>query len=130
MSGEMDLTTMLASMRVSRRAEPVTVVTVSEPVELGGDVLALITEREGTTVVATIAEAESRGWPVGFVAAWLTVEIHSALEAVGLTAAMSAALGRHNIACNVLAGYHHDHLLVPIDRADDAIAALEALSQS
>ena len=50
--------------------------------------------------------------------AWLTLSIQSSLEAVGLTAAVSARLAERDIACNVLAGYHHDHLLVPVARAD------------
>jgi hypothetical protein len=57
----------------------------------------------------------------------LTLTVWSSLEAVGLTAAFSRALADADIPCNVLAGYHHDHLLVPVDRADEAIAALRTL---
>ena len=45
---------------------------------------------------------------------------------MGLTAAVSARLAEQDIACNVLAGYHHDHLLVPMARVGDAIAALSS----
>ena len=128
MTGETDLAKMLASLRIGRRDEPVTVVTVDSPVELGSGVEAVIAEAAGTTVIVTLAEAERRGWPIGFTAAWLTVEVHSSLEAVGLTAVLSTALADRGIACNVLAGYHHDHLLVPLDRADEAIEALESLA--
>lgn len=114
-------------MEVSRRPEPVTVVTIDGPVSLGDGIEVLIAEAEGTTVVVTVAEAERRDWPIGFVAGWLTIEVHSALDAVGLTAEISRVLTEHNISCNVLAGYFHDHLLVPWERADDAVAALEAL---
>lgn len=123
----MDLQAMLSSISVRRRPGTYTVATVSDPVSPGDGVEAVVVEDEGTTVVATCAAAERRGWPVGFVAAWLTVEVHSALEAVGLTAVMSAVLTEHEIPCNVLAGFFHDHLLVPEERADDAIAALESL---
>jgi hypothetical protein len=126
--GETDLPTLLASTAVERRAEPVTVVHLPQPVPLGDGVLALVTEDEGTTAVVTVAAAEARGWTVGFRAAWLTVSVHSSLEAVGLTAALSDVLARRGIACNVLAGYFHDHLLVPLDRAEEAIAAIEALA--
>jgi uncharacterized protein len=54
--------------------------------------------------------------------------VHSALAAVGLTAAVSQALTSQGISCNVIAGYFHDHLLVPIDRVADATRALEELS--
>lgn len=126
----MDLDEMLATLSIARRPEPYTLVTVDEPVELGGGVAALLAEDEGTTVVVTCTEAERRGWPVGFVAVWLTVEVHSALEAVGLTAAMSATLAERGIPCNVLAGHFHDHLLVPAERAQDAVDALESLREA
>ena len=64
--------------------------------------------------------------PYDFVAAWVTLEVHSELEAVGLTAAVSRALTQARISCNVLAGFHHDHLLVPVG---DAARALEVLSE-
>lgn len=130
MPGETDLATILATLRIQRRPEPVTMVSVTadEPIVLGDGIEAVLTEGEGTTVVATVAEAQRRGWPVGFRAAWLTIDVHTALEAVGLTAELSAQLTEHGIPCNVLAGFHHDHLLVPLDRADEAIAALESLA--
>lgn len=103
---------------------------LAEPVTLGDGVWAVVGEPEGTTAVVAVEAAERRGWPVGFRAAWLTVAVHSSLEAVGLTAAMAAALAERGIPCNVLAGYFHDHLLVPLERADEAVVALEALASS
>ena len=125
--GETDLAAMLSSLSVHRRPDVVTMVSVDHPVELGHGIEVLLTEAEGITVVATIAEAERRGWPVDFRAVWLTIEVHSSLEAVGLTAAMSRVLTEQAIPCNVLAGFYHDHLLVPEERADDAVAALLSL---
>jgi len=55
--------------------------------------------------------------------------VPSDLAAVGLTAAFAQALAAVGISCNVLAGAHHDHLFVPVDRATDALAALRALQQ-
>lgn len=130
MVGETDLDEMLATLTVTRRDGTYVFVTVEEPPPLGDGVDAVLTEAEGVTVVATVAAAERRGWTFDFEAAWLTLDVHSALEAVGLTAAFSAALGAAGIACNVLAGFHHDHLLVPADRAGEAIACLEALRGS
>ena len=40
---------------------------------------------------------------------------------------MSQVLADAGIACNMLAGYHHDHLLVPVARAGDAISLLRSL---
>jgi hypothetical protein len=93
-------------------------------------VAATIVEDEGTTSVLSVTDAERLGARPEFVAAWLTVEVRSALDAVGLTAALATALAAENIACNVLAGYHHDHLLVPVEKADRAVAVLEALRDS
>ena len=129
MAGETDLDHMLATLTVSRREGTYVFVTVDEPVPLGDGVEAALTEQEGITVVATVDAAERAGWAFEFEAAWLTLDVHSSLDAVGLTAAFSAALGAAGIPCNVLAGFHHDHLLVPVDRAGDAISCLEALRQ-
>ena len=127
MAGMTDLEEMLRTLTVSVRPDRYTFLSTEEVPALGDGVAAVLTEAEGTTVVTTVARAEAEGWPVDFEAAWLTLDVHSALEAVGLTAAFSAALGAAEIPCNVLAGFHHDHLLVPADRADEAVAVLEGL---
>jgi hypothetical protein len=126
-TGETDLKKMLSTLSVQRRDDAVTLVSIEGPIELGNGIEALMMESEGTTVVATLDEAGRRGWPIDFEAAWLTVEAHTSLEAVGLTAAMSKVLTERGIPCNVLAGYYHDHLLVPIERADEAVEVLESL---
>ena len=92
------------------------------------DAVATMRETEGLTVVVAEAAAHERGWPVAFRSAWITLRVHSDLAAVGLTAAFARALADAGIACNVVAGVHHDHLFVPVDRAGDALAALQALA--
>ena len=88
---------------------------------------ATLVEDEGTTHVVERHAADEHGLSYDFVAAWLTLRVHSALDAVGLTAAVAGALAGAGISCNVLAGTHHDHLLVPADRADDALDVLRGL---
>ena len=83
------------------------------------DAFAIIREQEGTTAIVA-------GEGGGF--ARITLTVHSALEGVGLTAAVSGALARADIACNIVAGYHHDHLFVPWDRREEALALLRALT--
>ncbi|MNG35746.1 hypothetical protein D3C84_1225580 [compost metagenome] len=63
-------------------------------------------------------------------AAWITLQVHSSLAAVGLTAAFASALGQANISCNVIAGYHHDHLFVAQADAERALAVLRQLAAS
>src|SRR5262245_32932657 len=85
---------------------------------------ASVREDEGLSVVLAREDADAAGIRYDFVAAWITLRVHSDLAAIGLTAAVSAALTAENISCNVIAGNYHDHLLVPVDRADDALAVL------
>jgi hypothetical protein len=87
---------------------------------------ATVREEKGLTVVGPVEVARDRGLEPDFVAAWLTLQAHSALEAVALTAAVAGVLADEGIPCSVIAGYHHDHLLVPADRAESAIVAIEA----
>jgi len=95
----------------------------------GVDAVATVREAEGLTLVVAESDALARGWPVALRSAWITLRVHSDLAAVGLTAAVARALADAGIACNVVAGVHHDHLFVPVDRAGDALAALRALEQ-
>ncbi len=87
-------------------------------------------EKEGITIICTQKIADKKGYNYSSVFAWITLEVHSALEAVGLTAAFSRALADHTISCNVVAGYYHDHIFVPKERANDAINALNNLAKT
>ena len=128
-AGMTDLGAMLRTLTVTRRPETYTFITLdTDAPALGDGVEAVISEAEGPTVVATLQRALAEGWPIGFTATWLTLDIHSALEAVGLTATVARALTRAAIPCNVIAAYHHDHLRVPADRADEAILVLEGVA--
>lgn len=127
------LAEILNSLTVSVRPDPYVVVSLppgNAAPPVGGDIGAVIDEAEGTTVIATMSRAANEGWPHDFVASWLTLNVHSALEAVGLTAAFSRQLGRAGIPCNVIAGFYHDHILVPVDKTDAAVEVIEALAQN
>jgi len=93
-------------------------------------VVAYIREPEGASAVVAEETATHLGLPISFRAAWLTLTVHSDLQAVGLTAAFSAALGQAGISCNVVSGTHHDHIFVPYEQADAAMAALRQLQQA
>src|SRR5262245_11592583 len=92
--------------------------------------LAAFQETEGTTWIVEASHAEAHGLDIRFLAAWLTLDVRSALDDVGLTAAVASALADAGIACNVMAALHHDHLFVPLEAADAALAVLQRLQQS
>lgn len=126
MTGEKNLQALLAGMHPVRRAGEYVYVLWPHGRPLTSGIEAAVREAEGLTVVLPRAQADKEGLSYDFVGAWITLQIHSALEAVGLTAAVSKALTDARISCNVLAGFHHDHLLVPVA---DAPRALEVLAE-
>jgi hypothetical protein len=89
-----------------------------------------VAEIEGITLVLAIGEAEAAGLSGTFRCRWITLMVASALDAVGLTAAVATALTNDGIPCNVIAGFHHDHLFVPVEKAASAMSALTALSHT
>ncbi len=86
-----------------------------------------VRESEGLTVVVDQQDADDDGLVYDFVGAIITLSEHTDLEAIGVTATIAAALAEHDVACNVVAGFHHDHLIVPWDRRHDAVAVLRGL---
>jgi predicted N-acetyltransferase YhbS len=128
MTGEKDLRTLLATMHPVLRDGEFVYVLWPHGKPLAGGIAAAVREAEGLTVVLPRAEADRLGLAYDFVGAWITLEVHSSLEAVGLTAAVGAALTDAKISCNVLAGFHHDHLLVPVAERDRALEVLHELS--
>lgn len=87
-------------------------------------------EKEGMTVVLAKKDAESLDISYEFVAAWITLNIHSALDAVGLTAAFATALGENEISCNVIAGFYHDHIFVDVKDKEKAMEVLWGMTKS
>ena len=126
MAGETDLHRLLATMRPEVREGEYVFVSLSALPDVAFE--AVVRETEGVTCVVARSTADDMGWPYDFVAGWITLQVHSALESVGLTAVVSTALTAEAIPSNVIAGFFHDHLLVPVDRMDDALRTLHDLS--
>jgi uncharacterized protein len=93
-------------------------------------VFATVAEDEGLTLIAPMADLQAAGLDAQGPMARITLTIHSALEAVGLTAAVSAALAQEGISANMVAGFYHDHIFLPAADADRAMAVLKALSDA
>ena len=91
--------------------------------------IATFRESEGLTLIVEEQQAKDAGLPILFRAAWITLTVHSDLQAVGLTATVATALAEAGISCNVVAAAYHDHLFVPVESASQAIAVLQALQE-
>jgi len=128
MAGERDLGRLLAEMTPEQiPGEYVFVVSPEPGAAAGLHPVATISEDEGLTLVLTREEADRAGLRYDYLAARITLRVHSDLAAVGLTAAVSTRLADAGISCNVIAGYHHDHLFVPAERVSEAMVTLREL---
>lgn len=131
MSGEKPISALLRGMSpVLNEGDFVFCTVADASALLGTDVLGTFREKEGFTVIIERERADALGLEYNFVAAWITLTIHSALDAVGLTAAFATALGKAGISCNVIAAFYHDHIFVAKDDAAKAIDVLQALSRA
>ncbi|MFJ3155827.1 ACT domain-containing protein [Pseudomonas protegens] len=129
MAGETSLATLLRSMSPQLNDGEYVLCSLPDRSLLQDcEVLGSFREREGLTVILPRQQAERLGLGFDYVAAWITLNVHSALEAVGLTAAFAGALGKAGISCNVIAGYYHDHLFVGQADAGRAMQVLQQLA--
>ncbi|SFQ47935.1 ACT domain-containing protein [Hymenobacter arizonensis] len=128
MTGETNLKQLLANMHpVLNAGEFVFCTAPLDSAIRAAETLGSFREAEGLTLILTREIADAHGLAYEYVAAWITLNVHSSLAAVGLTAAVATALTREGISCNVVAAYYHDHLFVAQADAERALAALRAL---
>lgn len=92
------------------------------------EVILAFKEQEGTTVVIKKELADSLKLDYSFIASWITLTVHSSLQAIGLTAAFSNALAKNGISCNVVAAFYHDHIFVDHNDINTAMQILKDLS--
>jgi uncharacterized protein len=131
MSGETDITSLLKNMTPELHEGEYVFCTVSSIPDLNMEgIIGAFKEHEGWTVILNKALADKLGYSYSYVAAWITLTVHSSLEAVGLTAAFSSALAKHFISCNVVAAYYHDHIFVAQKDAEKALSILKELAQN
>jgi hypothetical protein len=129
-SGEMNLQTLIKNMEPILNDGEYVFVSLSSIESIPNDmIISTMREKEGMTVVLSKSDAESRDLKYEFVAAWISLNIHSSLEAVGLTAAFSSELGKGDISCNVIAGYYHDHIFVDTEDKEKAMEILLSMTR-
>ena len=130
MTGETDLATLLASMEPVLTDDVWVFATLPPGVAIPHGVTPLMTygEAEGLTLIARQDEAEATGLPHVFPSRRITLNIHSSLEAVGFLAALLPTLAAAGIGVNPVSAYFHDHLFVPAERADEALALLRGMA--
>ncbi|MFH8631905.1 ACT domain-containing protein [Streptomyces lydicus] len=128
MTGERDLQVLLRGMRPELHQGRYVFTSVSGAIPPGLAPVVTVAEPEGLTLVLRQEEADRTGLAYDYLAAWITLRVHSALDAVGLTAAVATALADAGLSCNVVAGFHHDHLFVPHEAAEEALRHLGELA--
>lgn len=124
-----DLADLLAHIDPTRRPGEFAFITVDAWSDVPVGTEATVVEDGRLSCVVTCDVATALGQSAEPRLAWITLRVHSSLTAVGLTAAVAEILASHGIAANVVAGHRHDHVLVPVERADVALAAIAALAQ-
>ncbi|WP_291286798.1 ACT domain-containing protein [Flavobacterium sp.] len=129
MSGEKDLQKLLKSMKPEHIAGDYVFCKVEklEGIELN-DVVMFFKEKEAITLILKKETAAALKLDYSVVMSWITLTIHSSLEAVGLTAAFSKALSEHQISCNVVAAFYHDHIFVAQKDTEKAMEILNLFS--
>jgi len=129
MTGETNLSKLLQNMKPELNAgEYVFCLFDSLEAGLAHDPICLFQEQEGTTAILSRQNADAANIEYPSTYAWITLTVHSSLEAVGLTSAVARALTEANISCNVVAAYYHDHLFIPTKDAQRAMVELQALT--
>jgi hypothetical protein len=130
MTGETSLDKLLKTMKPTLNAGDYVYSTTKDLKQLNiSDIILFFREEEGFTVVIEKKVADSINFEYTFIASWITLAVHSSLEAVGLTAAFSNALTNENISCNVVAGYFHDHIFVDKKDTENALLVLNRFSE-
>jgi uncharacterized protein len=129
MDGEKDLAILLKSMKPEYHPGVFVfcVVTDISNIRLE-DIIMFFKEDEGYTVIVEKHVADRLHLAYSFIASWISLSVHSSLEAVGLTAAFSTALSGAGISCNVVAGFYHDHIFVNQVDTEKALMVLDSLS--
>ena len=132
MTGETNLSKLIANMQPVAEQKDYVFLCVSEHDYQSAHKLrpvVTVQEAEGWTIIVPKDIAEQSGHQYQAVYQRITLNVHSSLEAVGLTAAFASQLASHGLSANVVAGYYHDHIFIEKDKVVDALQSLQALTE-
>ncbi len=128
MSGETNLNNLLASLKAKLNPDTYVFVTLPHDTALPFQPRMIFQEAEGTTLICTMAQARTHGLVHEYESRMITLDIHSSLEAVGFMAVIATRLAAAGLSVNPVSAFYHDHIFVPTDRADDAMALLAEIA--
>ena len=130
MAGEIQLTTLLEQMKPILNEGQYVFCSFNDldPLYLK-KAIGMFREKEGVTLIMERGIADEFKLSYQLICSWITLTIHSSLEAVGLTAAFSGALSNAGISCNVVAAFYHDHIFVPREDTGRALEILAGLGK-
>jgi len=130
MAGEEDLSMLLAQLNPRLLAGDFVFCTIQKA-QYGDSAdlqpIASYQEEEGLSLLLAMGAADVAGLAYESVFSCISLMVHSSLDAVGLTAAVSGRLAAHGISANMIAAYYHDHVYVPKDKAQLALQVLAEL---
>jgi uncharacterized protein len=130
MNGEKNLETLLKSMKPLQNLGEFVFCEVKSLEQINlNEIVMVFKEEESITLIAKKEVADKLNLKYSFIASWITLTVHSSLEAVGLTAAFSKALSENGISCNVVAAFYHDHIFVDKKDTEKAMEILNKFSE-
>jgi hypothetical protein len=130
MAGEKDLDILLKTMKPKHIVGDYVFCVVNDLTKINlDDIFLMFKEQEGITVIIKKELADRLKLDYSFISSWITLTVHSSLEAVGLTAAFAKALSEEGISCNVVAAFYHDHIFVDKKDTDKSMEILSRFSK-
>jgi uncharacterized protein len=130
MTGESNLDTLLKTMKPKLNVGEFVFCYIKELSSVNlKDTVLIFKEEEAITIIVKKEVADALKLDYSFISSWITLTVHSSLEAVGLTAAFSKALSENGISCNVVAAFYHDHIFVDKRDAEKAMIVLNRFSE-
>ncbi len=130
MTGETNLDRLLKTMKPKLNIGEYVFCAVKDITSVGiKDTVLIFKEDEAITIIVKKEIADRLNLNYSFISSWITLTVHSSLEAVGLTASFSKALSESGISCNVVAAFYHDHIFVDKRDAEKAMTVLNRFSE-